>query len=281
MKAIFLCGQGANQRALANKLHAAAPLAAIALIEPVPPKVRRKLWPRVVSVTLGLPLRRAWFGMMSYYDRRYPEFPPSEVSTHQNVNSESVIGLVERIRPNLVMVSGTNLLKQPLIDAICRTGRVINLHTGISPYLKGGSNCTNWCLALAEFDLIGNTVMWLDVGIDSGNLIATEQTSLSGKETLEQLHIAVMEHAHDLYTRCFSRLSGGLPLPSVAQDELGRGRLFLGKHWTGRQIANALLNYYRYFNPANVVRKTRFRLISPDEACPVDSEPPARLILPQ
>jgi hypothetical protein len=108
--------------------------------------------------------------------------------------------------------------------------------------------------------------MWLDGGIDSGSLIATEQTPLSGKETLEQLHITVMEHAHDLYARCFSRLRDGLPLPSVAQDKLGQGRTFLSEHWTGRKIIKAILNYYLYFSPANVVRKTRQRLISPDEA---------------
>jgi folate-dependent phosphoribosylglycinamide formyltransferase PurN len=266
MKALLLCGRGANQRALANKLHAVVPLAAIALIEPVPSKLKRRLWPRVASVTLGRPLRRAWFGMMSYYDYRYPDFPSTELSIHQNVNSESVMILVKRIRPDLVIVSGTNLVKQPLIDAISRTGRVINLHTGISPYVKGGPNCTNWCLALAEFDLIGNTVMWLDGGIDSGSLIATEQTPLSGRETIEQIQIAVMEHAHDLYVRCVSHVRNGLQLPSVAQDQLGQGRLFLSKHWTGRQIARAVINYYRYFTPANVARKTELRLISLDEA---------------
>lgn len=262
MKIVFLSDRAANQRALANKLHAAVPLAAIAIVDPVPLPVKPTLSTRIVSVTIGLPLRLAWFSMMSYYARRWPNFPSDEISIHQDVNAASMINLMERIQPELVMVSGTNILKRPLIDVITRTGRIVNLHTGLSPYIKGGPNCTNWCLALGEYCLIGNTVMWLDAGIDSGNLIATERTPLSGRETLTQLYLAVMEHGHNLYVRCLIHLRDGVPLPSVAQDQLGPGRLYLTKHWKGRQIAKAVMNYCLYFNDTSLRQKMTLRLVS-------------------
>lgn len=244
MNAVFLCGRGANYQALANKLHAVSPLAAVVTIEA--PPLSSSLG-QVISALLGLPLRRAWVNMQDFYRRRCPRPPSTRVMHETDVNSENVVTLIEEIKPSVVMVSGTNLLKKPLIEAISRSGIIMNLHTGISPYVRGGPNCTNWCLALGEFELIGNTVMWLDIGIDSGNLIATERTHLTGKETLAALHLAVMEHAHDLFVRCFVRLRDGLPLPSVPQDQIGRGRLFLSKDWNGVQAARAVWNYRLYF----------------------------------
>jgi len=37
-----------------------------------------------------------------------------------------------------------------------------------------------WCLAKNWLHLIGNTVMWIDPGIDSGDLLSTERTPLDG-----------------------------------------------------------------------------------------------------
>lgn len=244
MKAILLCNEAANQRALANRLHAVHPLAAIATVRIPLPKTRPPLRRRLVSVSVGLPLRRAWLGMLARLDRAFPAFPDVPASTHEGVNAASVVRLIEETRPDAVLVSGTDLLRQPLLDVIAKSGRVMNLHTGLSPYIKGGPNCTNWALALGEFDLIGNTIMWLDKGIDSGNIIVTERTPLTGGESLLQLHVAVMDHAHAIYCRAYGRLAEGAALPSVPQSDLGPGRLFLTRHWTGRRIATAVANFY-------------------------------------
>jgi methionyl-tRNA formyltransferase len=266
MKVVFLSGPAANHRALANKLNAVMGLTAIVLVGPPQLLVKQATLTRFVAATLGLPLRRAWRSMMTYYDGRWPSLPWTEVSSHHDVNSAGVARLMERIQPDLVMVSGTNLLKRPLIDTISNTGRVMNLHTGISPYVRGAPNCTNWCLALGEFDLIGNTVMWLDAGIDTGKLIATERTPLKGTETLAHLHLAVMEHGHDLYCRCLVRLRDGLSLPSITQDQVGQGRLFLSKQWTGREITKAVINYYLRFRGDRLGHKRTLRLISLGES---------------
>lgn len=153
------------------------------------------------------------------------------------------------MRPDMVLVSGTDLLQQPLIDLMGRHGRVMNLHTGLSPYVRGGPNCTNWALALGGFDLIGNTVMWIDAGIDSGNLVATERTPLDGRETLGQLHLKVMEHAHDLYCRAYRRAADGDELPSVPQASIAKGRLFLSKDWTAGRMLEAVTNFRNDYRP--------------------------------
>lgn len=263
MKTLLLCNPSPNQRALANRLHSAVPLSAIALVTPRPGKWQPSFGRKLVDAGLGLPLRRAWFAMQAHYERLYPAWPPVETSRHEGVNAAEVEALVRGLSPDLVIVSGTDLLKQPLIDAANETGRIVNLHTGISPYVKGGPNCTNWCLATGQPELIGNTVMWIDVGIDSGNIIATERTPLGGVRTPTELHIAVMDHAHDLYVRAVARLKDGAALPSVPQSELGKGRLFLTRHWTGLRSLRAWLNFLR-MRPLTD-RQSGHRLVALDE----------------
>jgi methionyl-tRNA formyltransferase len=194
--------------------------------------------------------------MLRHYDVQYREFPLPPVLLCTDVNDPSVFELIAQLQPDLVIVSGTNLLKPALIEEIHKHGPVMNLHTGLSPYVKGGPSCTYWCLALRQFGLIGNTVMWINAGIDSGDLIATERTHLTAEESLLELNIAVMEHAHALYAKCVSRFLQKDELPCVSQDQLSSGRLFLGKDWGFVEMVMALFNYYVYFRPGSPFFRT-------------------------
>jgi methionyl-tRNA formyltransferase len=184
--------------------------------------------------------------MLSRYARQgaFPDLPTLEVA---NVNDAPVLGLIDELAPDLVAVSGTNLVGEAVIEAAPRRRGIVNLHTGISPQVKGGPNCTNWCLARGWFHLIGNSAMWLDLGIDSGNLIATERTPLTGGEDLEELHWKVMQHSHDLYVRAIGAIAADRPVPDVPQDRIGRGTTFYNADWTAVEMLRARWNFARRY----------------------------------
>ncbi len=185
--------------------------------------------------------------MQQAYAKRYPALPDVPVVRVNNVNDEATIEMFKQQQPDVIVVSGTNLVNRRTMESAPRKTRFVNLHTGISPFVKGGPNCSNWCLAQGTFELIGNTIMWLDLGIDSGNIITTEQTSLDGSESLFEMHWKVMEHAHDLYGRVVSLLASGRELGSVPQDSVGSGRTFYGVEWNGLAARRALKNFkHRY-----------------------------------
>src|SRR5207253_2541544 len=127
----------------------------------------------------------------------HPRFPDVPLVRVRNINDTATREFLQQLRPDLVTVAGTNMVGPTLLAEASEGRGVVNLHTGLSPYVKGGPNCTNWCLAEGTFHLIGNTVMWLDPGIDTGRIIASERTPLAGDEDLAELHWKVMEHAHD------------------------------------------------------------------------------------
>lgn len=276
MKVVVLTGGQSNQRALCNKIADVCEIAAIVVSQniakrkPSFPQRTRTLFYRAGNRLFSRQFTEAWFQMLAAYDRRFPEFPDVPIIRVRNVNDDAVLDALAQYLPDLTVVSGTNLVGKKVITAAQKKHGLVNLHTGISPYVKGGPNCTNWCLAKGWFHLIGNTVMWLDAGIDTGRVIATEQTPLSGSETLFDLHLKVMEHAHELYVRALRRIANGDDVPSVAQDSIDAGTLFYTADWNPLEARRGLKNfrngYAAFFADADRLKTTSagLKLVSLD-----------------
>lgn len=250
MKTVMLIGKGANHVALANRIHNVIGLAGIAIRSGEQPVSRTKIVPRLkrgLSDRLAYPLQAAWQTVMHEAHSDFSKLPFSPNKVTQDINAPEIIEWIEQEQPDLVLVSGTNIIKQATIEVMENTAAVMNLHTGISPYIKGGPNCTNWCLAIGRPDLIGNTIMWLDSGIDSGSLIATERAPLDGTESLTELHCKVMRHAHDIYIRSAFAYSRGLRLPNISQAEIEEGRTFFTREWTLARKWDAIRFHRRHY----------------------------------
>ena len=102
-------------------------------------------------------------------------------------------------------MSGTKLVGARLLQLKPKNG-ILNLHTGISPYVKGGPNCTNWCIATNNFHLIGNTIMWLDEGIDTGALIQQEAIDITPKDSLLSIYAKCAATGANLIHRALNEL---------------------------------------------------------------------------
>lgn len=271
MKAVILTGNQGNQRALCHKISEVCEISAIVVSDNIPrrkpslTKQARSFVNRVANRLAGREFVETWFNMLRQYDAQFPDFPDAPIVFVKNVNDAATIEALEKHAPDLTIVSGTNLVGKKTIRA---SKKIVNLHTGISPYVKGGPNCTNWCLAKNWFHLIGNTVMWLDSGIDTGKLITTEQTPLDGRETLFDLHWKVMQHAHDLYVRAVREIAEGREVPAISQSGIADGTTFYNADWNiwaqRKALNNFAANYKQYFADAEIHKKrsAELKLIS-------------------
>ncbi len=266
-KIVLLTNSNPNQIALACKLDELEKsnirLSAIIVSQNISRKPKKKTLldfaNKLNNRTLGIKFSKSWRDLMKLYSKEFPAFPDTKKENVYNINDSKTTDWIEELNPNLVLVSGTNLLSSKTIKSIQKICPIMNLHTGISPYIKGGPNCTNWCLAIGRPDLIGNTVMWIDSGIDTGHLIATERTPLSGSESIVQLHKKVMDHAHDLYISIASQFLSGEELPNKAQKELGEGQTFFTRDWSVWPTLRALMNYKKFFGKEGVKKNWVFQ----------------------
>jgi folate-dependent phosphoribosylglycinamide formyltransferase PurN len=94
-------------------------------------------------------------------------------------NDPAEVEAMRQLQPDVVLVFGTSLLKQPLIDSF--PGRILNIHLGLSPYYRGaGTNF--WPLVNGEPEYCGATIHFLDAGVDTGPIVAHVRPDISAND---------------------------------------------------------------------------------------------------
>lgn len=242
MKLLVWIGNAPQHIALANLLQQNFDV--VGVILETRPSRNKNILSRIYKRISQSPLARAWKSMQTECRQRHPSLINQNVLHVENINHQAAVDFTAAQAADFVAVSGTRMIKSKLLGQA--PGKILNLHTGLSPYIKGGPNCTNWCLAEKKIHLIGNTVMWIDEGIDSGNLIGTEFTPLQGNEDLNELHIKVMQHAHDLYVRCIAKAIKG-QAKNVDQSSISAGTTYFSRQWTPAQSRSAEQNFKRLY----------------------------------
>lgn len=236
MKIVMWLGDEPNQRALANKINKRFSIDAIVLEKRMSQRknnVKTIINKLLTKFIFFLP-NRAWRSLLKYYDSEFSSYPNCNQITVKNINDKRTFDYTDKINPDLILVSGTSLIKEELIEINPNIG-ILNLHTGISPYIKGGPNCTNWCIATEQFDKIGNTIMWIDKGIDTGGILTTERTAFNTTDnSLLKIHIRVMNHAHSLYIRSINSIAKN-KINNIPQKDISKGKTYYSSQWGWHQ----------------------------------------------
>src|SRR3972149_12299967 len=98
-----------------------------------------------------------------------------------NINSDKSFNYLKRLNPELlILASFTQILKKRLLD-LPQKG-TINLHGGRLPQYRGAS-VLNWQIINGE-PKIGISIIFVDEGIDTGDIISQATFPLKPKDTI-------------------------------------------------------------------------------------------------
>jgi methionyl-tRNA formyltransferase len=120
----------------------------------------------------------------------------------KDINSDKVRDFIKAKKPQLVVVSGTPLLNQSIIDAA--KGRVINLHPGYAPQYRGRYG-SFWPIYNKEPELVGVTVHFVDAGIDTGAILVQQQVDYYTDDTLKEITYKQHKIGGDLLIKCLTQ----------------------------------------------------------------------------
>lgn len=85
-----------------------------------------------------------------------------------DINNEENIQRIVSANPDLIVVYGASILHQNLLSHFPK--KILNVHLGLSPYYRGVA--TNfWPLVHNLPECVGATFMYVDAGIDTGEII--------------------------------------------------------------------------------------------------------------
>ena len=213
-------------------------------------KRKRRKKSKVVKKLFSFYIDFTWRSLMKFFNKKLLTANENLISYVDNINDFELKSL-PIIEFDVVVVSGTSLLKKKLIDSLSPK-KILNLHTGLSPYVNGGPNCTNWCITNNRFDLIGNTVMFLDEGIDSGNIISSKKLDLNKRNlSYKKIQLNVIQEGHFMYLEVLREFNNAFKnneiLKAVPQEEISNSKTYFTKDWGTKQILklykNLILNH--------------------------------------
>jgi methionyl-tRNA formyltransferase len=87
---------------------------------------------------------------------------------YKEANLQYTYEVVKEFDPDLMVVFGSSIIKDPLLSL--KPNKFINLHLGLSPYYRG-SGTNFWPFVNKELECVGSTILHLDPGIDTGDII--------------------------------------------------------------------------------------------------------------
>lgn len=147
-----------------------------------------------------------------------------------DINSDTVQQKLQEIKPDLVLVHGTSLIKNKTIAC---APMVLNLHWGLSPYYKG-SYCTQWALINRDPLNIGYTIHRITSGIDSGEILTQERVPVTAADNSTSINMRLTKNGTQEMIKVIGRMKNKEATVFHKQNH-SQGNLYLVKHWTKNQ----------------------------------------------
>ena len=137
----------------------------------------------------------AYFG-----DQVLPDCPRWEVD-EKGLNTNESVDFIKSCEPDLVLIFGSGLIKEPLYSALPRHS--INLHLGLSPRYRGAATLF-WPFYFLEPTYSGSTFHYIVAEPDAGNVIHQVVPSLNPHDGIHDVGCRTVrssaEEAIDLLT---------------------------------------------------------------------------------
>lgn len=96
------------------------------------------------------------------------------------INNSQYINTIKSLNPDLIIVYGASILKPFFIETF--PNKILNVHLGLSPYYRGSA--TNfWALVDHLPECVGASFMFIDAGIDTGEIIHQVRASINFYDT--------------------------------------------------------------------------------------------------
>jgi methionyl-tRNA formyltransferase len=148
----------------------------------------------------------------------------------------------------MVVVGYGQIIPQTIID-LPRLG-IVNVHASLLPKYRGAAPI-QWAIANGEAQT-GVTIMRIDAGLDTGDMLLKETVSIGFSETAPELSPRLALVGSQLLLKAIVQLKGGAAQPEKQRDEDATLAPILKKEdglvdW--QRHANEIYNRWRGFNP--------------------------------
>lgn len=151
--------------------------------------------------------------------------PIKEVALRENIKifqpqklreDREAIEFLKELSPDfIIVVAYGQILSKEILD-IPKYG-CINLHASLLPKYRGAAPI-NWAIINGE-NFSGNTTMFMDVGLDTGDMLLKDEFKIEGNTTAGKLHDKLMKNGGELLLKTINGLVDGSIEPKKQNNE--------------------------------------------------------------
>lgn len=143
---------------------------------------------------------------------------------NKEVNLYYIYNVIKNFAPDAIVVYGSGIIKEPLLSLL-PPGKIINIHLGLSPYYRG-SGTNFWPFVNDELEYVGATILHLDAGIDTGDIITHVRPIIEIGDTVHTVGCKVIELSVAVVIKCFRQMDEGKILNRVKQWKVENSRYY-------------------------------------------------------
>ena len=156
---------------------------------------------------------------------------------YKEASSEHSYETVKEFNPDLMVVFGSSIIKEPLLSL--KPNRFINLHLGLSPYYRG-SGTNFWPFVNKELEYVGSTILHLDPGIDTGDIITHVTPNFQVGDTVHTVGCKVIKESVKVMKKILIMVEQGKELKRVKQWNISDS-----KYYKNKDFNEKILNMYK------------------------------------
>lgn len=174
-------------------------------------------------------------------DHGLPVYQPERIKT------DAFTAELENMKPDLmVVVAFGQILSQRILDI--PVYGCINVHASLLPRYRGAAPM-QWCIINGE-KKTGITTMFMDAGLDTGDMLLRSEMDIGPDMTLEELHDALRDQGAQLLVDTLEKLSDGTLVRIPQQGDSNYAPMLTKQtgHIDWSQKAEAIHNLVRGLN---------------------------------
>jgi methionyl-tRNA formyltransferase len=131
------------------------------------------------------------------------------------IGAPASIAQLKYLKPDLIVVAAYGQILTKEVLNLPKHG-CLNIHTSLLPKYRGASPIHS-AVAAGEKQS-GVTIMWMDEGLDTGDILLQETVKLRRRETAETLHDRLAKMAPDALIKAIKMIEDGTA-PHIKQDK--------------------------------------------------------------
>lgn len=172
------------------------------------------------------------------FNARIPDESNPKFIVKGEINESEHVEAIIKLNPDIIVSFGCSIIRSKLLSIF--KGRFVNIHLGLSPYYRGaGTNF--WPIVNKELEFIGTTFMYIDEGVDTGEIIHQIRAEINIQDNIHQIGNRLIRNSFIEVVRLIRNFQ---KLERVEQISMGnyKERVYRKKDFTEDSLERAYEN---------------------------------------